>query len=88
VQIGETYLFEGVDGPEGTVGTVTSATINEKEKLAYIAVTRTQGGSVILTQKMTDEAIADYKYMAMPTLATRAVRRSAASLASMNFLSG
>jgi hypothetical protein len=61
VQIGETYLFEGVDGPEGTVGTVTSATINEKEKLAYIAVTRTQGGSVILTQKMTDEAIADYK---------------------------
>lgn len=61
VQIGETYLFEGVGGPEGTIGTVTSATVNEKEKLAYIAITRAQGGSLILTESMTDEAIADYK---------------------------
>lgn len=61
VQIGETYLFEGVGGPDGTIGTVTSATISENEKLAYIAITRAEGGSVILTQKMTDEAIADYK---------------------------
>ena len=61
VQIGETYLFEGVGGPEGTLGTVTSATVNEQEKLAYIAVNRAQGGSVILTQKMNNEAIADYK---------------------------
>ncbi len=60
-QIGETYLFEGIGGPGGTIGTVTSATVNENEKLAYIAITRAQGGSVILTQKMTDEAIADYK---------------------------
>jgi len=61
VQLGETYMFEGVDGAEGTVGTVTTATVDEKKKLAYIAVTRAQGGSIILTQKMTDEAIADYK---------------------------
>lgn len=63
VQIGETYLFENVDGPEGSLGTVTSATVDEKKKLAYIAITRAQGGSVILTQKMTDEAIADYKVL-------------------------
>jgi hypothetical protein len=61
VQIGETYLFEGVGGPEGTLGTVTAATVSEKDKLAHIAVTRAQGGSIILTQKMTDDAIADYK---------------------------
>jgi hypothetical protein len=61
VQIGETYLFEGVGGPDGTVGTVTSATVNEQEKKAYIAITRTQGGSVILSEDMTEDAIADYK---------------------------
>jgi hypothetical protein len=59
--IGETYLFENVGGPEGTVGTVTSATVNEQEKAAYIAITRAQGGSVILKQEMTDDQIADYK---------------------------
>ena len=61
VQIGKTYLFEGVDGPDGTVGTVTAATVDEKDKVAYIAIAPAQGGSTILTQKMTDEAIADYK---------------------------
>jgi len=59
--IGETYLFENVGGPEGTVGTVTSATVNEQEKAAYIAITRAQGGSVILKQEMTDDQIADCK---------------------------
>src|SRR5262245_20496772 len=39
VQIGETYLFKDIGGPEGTVGTVTSATVNEHEKKAYIAGT-------------------------------------------------
>ena len=61
VQIGKTYLFEGVGGPQGTLGTVTSATVNEKERLAYIGIIRAQGGSVILKQSMTDETIADYK---------------------------
>jgi len=60
-QIGETYLFEGVGGAEGTIGTVTAATVSEREKKAYIAVTRPQGDSIILTQLMTDDAIADYK---------------------------
>lgn len=62
VQVGETYLFEGIGGPEGTVGTVTSATVNQAEKKAYIAITPTQGGGpIILTQPMTDDALADYK---------------------------
>jgi hypothetical protein len=60
-QIGQTYVFEDIGGPEGTVGTVTSATVNENEKLAYIGIVSPQGSSLILTQKMTDEAIADYK---------------------------
>jgi hypothetical protein len=61
VQIGETYHFEGVGGPEGTLGTVTSATVNEPEKVAYIAITRAEGNSIILKQNLTDDAIADYK---------------------------
>jgi hypothetical protein len=59
--VGETYLFENVGGHEDMVGTVTSATVIEQEKAAYIAITRAQGGSVILKQEMTDEQIADYK---------------------------
>ena len=63
VQIGETYLFEDVGSPDGTVGTVTSATVNEPEKLAYIAITTNKGTSQILTQKMTDDALTDYKQL-------------------------
>jgi hypothetical protein len=62
VQIGETYLFEGIGGPDGTVGTVTSATVNVAEKKAYIAITRMEGGSsLILTEPMSDDALSDYK---------------------------
>ena len=61
VQIGETYLFADIGGPDGTVGTVTSATVNESEKKAYISIARAQGGSIILSEGMTDEAIADDK---------------------------
>ena len=35
--------FEGIGGPDGTVGTVTSATVNVAEKKAYIAITRIAG---------------------------------------------
>jgi hypothetical protein len=77
VQIGQTYLFEGMDSAEGTVGTVTAATVDEKKKLAHIAITRVQGGSVILIN-----------CMGMPTLATQTTRRNAIFLARMNFLNG
>jgi hypothetical protein len=89
VQIGETYLFEGVGGPEGTVGTVTAATVNEAEKKAYIAITPTQGGvSVILTQPMTDDALADYKAQATHTSATPAASRGGRYPAHLSSLSG
>ncbi|WP_249165199.1 YecA family protein [Bradyrhizobium sp. AUGA SZCCT0431] len=61
IKIGETYQFEGVGSPDGTVGTVTAATVNEVEKIAYIAITPPQGGSIIIHQSMTDEAMADYR---------------------------
>jgi hypothetical protein len=58
VLIGETYFFEGTgENREGEILTVTAATVNEKEKLAYIG---TSNGK-ILTWPMTDEAIEDYK---------------------------
>jgi hypothetical protein len=60
VIIGNTYFFQ--DGaPDGFVGTVTSATVNETEKRAYIGVTDPTGVSHILTQPMTDDDLADYE---------------------------
>ena len=88
VQIGQTYLFEGVGDPEGTVGTVTSATVNEKEKLAYLAITRAHGGSVILKQKMTDEAIYEYKTHGDAYFGDLGRQKNATSPTPMSFLNG
>jgi hypothetical protein len=60
VVIGGTYLFEDV-GDGGTVAKVTSATVNEQEKAAYIGVTTREGQGQILRQPMSDEELADYK---------------------------
>lgn len=58
ILIGETYFFEGIgENGEGEVLTVSSATVNEQDRLAYIG---TSNGK-ILTWPMTDEAIEDYK---------------------------
>jgi hypothetical protein len=64
--IGETYLFEGVANLPASVGgnlvaTVTTATVLEAEKQAYIGVTDQNGQSYILTEPMTDQQLADYK---------------------------
>ncbi len=64
--IGETYLFEGVANLPGSVGgnlvaTVTTATVLEPEKTAYIGVTDQNGQSYILSEPMTDQQLADYK---------------------------
>ena len=64
--IGETYLFQGVANLpyfEGgnLVATVTTATVVEAEKTAYIGVSDQNGHSHILTGPMTDQQIADYK---------------------------
>jgi hypothetical protein len=68
---------------------VTAATVNEAEKKAYIAITPTQGGvSVILTQPMTDDALADYKAQATHTSATPAASRGGRYPAHLSSLSG
>lgn len=64
--IGETYRFDkATEIPESLGGdliaTVTTATVSESEKRAYIGVTDLNGHSYILTEPMTDEQISDYK---------------------------
>lgn len=61
LRIGETYLFEGIGEPPGTVGEVTSATVVEPKAEAYVAVRTPDGRSVILTQSLTPDQMADYK---------------------------
>jgi SEC-C motif len=66
VVIGETYLFEDVANLPGSLGgnlvaTVTTASVLEPEKTAYICVTDQNGHSHILTEPMTDQQLADYK---------------------------
>jgi len=54
--IGETYFFENI-GDKGLMATVTSATVNEKEKLIYIGTDKGQ----ILKSPMSDAELDDYK---------------------------
>jgi hypothetical protein len=54
--IGETYFFEDI-GDNGLLATVTSATINKIEKLAYIGTDKGQ----ILTRPISDAELDDYK---------------------------
>jgi hypothetical protein len=62
IKMGETYAFEGMPTHDGIlVATVTSATVLEPEKKAYIGVTDQNGCSHILTQPMTDGQLADYR---------------------------
>ena len=56
LKIGETYFFEDI-GENGLTATVTSATVNEPEKLIYIGTDKGQ----ILTRPISDDELADYK---------------------------
>lgn len=60
IKIGETYFFEGIEG-DGVVGEVTSAAVNEAEKKVYFGVFTKEKKSLILTNDISDEALADYK---------------------------
>jgi hypothetical protein len=60
VKIGESYFFNNV-GEKGTVGTVTSASVHESERTAYIAIISADGTAQILSQPMSDGELADYK---------------------------
>jgi len=56
--IGETYLFEGIgEEGQGEVATVTTATVDEKSKTAYIG---TSIGKII-AKKMTEDELDDYR---------------------------
>lgn len=56
LKIGETYFFEDI-GDNGLIATVTSATVNETEKLIYIGTDKGQ----ILTRPISDDELSDYK---------------------------
>jgi hypothetical protein len=58
IKIGDTYHFPDAGD---MVGTVTSATVDEGKKKLLVAVTTSDGKSCILTEDMTDDALADYK---------------------------
>lgn len=60
VIIGETYFFEGI-GENGMVGTVSSATVLENEKRVYLVIVALDGTNHIITQPISDDALADYK---------------------------
>jgi hypothetical protein len=60
VQIGETYDFYDL-GEHGLIGTVTSASVLESEKAAYIVVSDANGTSQILRKPMSEAELSDYK---------------------------
>jgi hypothetical protein len=58
LRIGETYFFDCI-GEKGQLGTVT--TVNESDKQVYFTMTTEDGFSHILSEPISDEALADYK---------------------------
>ncbi|MEM5471229.1 hypothetical protein WNZ14_05770 [Hoeflea sp. AS60] len=61
IKIGETYLFTDLGEPPGTVGTVTTAVVNEAEAKAMVAISTPDGKNLIIAQPMSADQIADYK---------------------------
>jgi hypothetical protein len=61
IKIGETYLFTDIGEPPGTVGTVTTAIVNEAEAKAMVAISTTDGKNLIIAQPMSADQMADYK---------------------------
>jgi hypothetical protein len=58
VLIGERYFFSDIG--EGVIAEVTTATVSESEKKAYIAVRTDDNRSMILVQNMSDQEMAEY----------------------------
>jgi len=48
-------------GEKGELGTVTTATVLESEKKAYVTVATEDGVNHIIAEPISDEAMADYK---------------------------
>ena len=60
LRIGETYFFDSI-GERGQLGEVTTATVNEIDKQVLFSVKAEDGHSYILSEPISDEALADYK---------------------------
>lgn len=60
IKIGQTYFFDCI-GEKGELGTVTTATVLESEKKAYVTVATEDGVNHIIAEPISDEALADYK---------------------------
>ena len=60
ILIGETYHFTDI-GDGGTVGTVTTATVDESSGQAFIGITDMRGTSQIITSKLTPQEMVDYQ---------------------------
>jgi hypothetical protein len=61
IKIGETYVFTDLGEPPGTIGTVTSAIVNEAEAKAMVAISTQDGKNLIIAQPLSPEQVADYK---------------------------
>lgn len=60
LRLGETYFFDCL-GEKGQLGTVTTATVSESDKLVYFTVTAEDGVSHIMSEPISDVGLADYK---------------------------
>lgn len=61
IKIGETYLFTDIGRAPGTIGSVTSAIVNEADAKAIISISTQHGKNLIISQPLSAEQMADYK---------------------------
>lgn len=61
VKLGQSYCFEGIGVEGGVTGAVTTATVVESEKAAYIGIRTSDGRSMILKESMSDAQLIDYR---------------------------
>lgn len=59
ILVGDTYAFDGVDGV--VTGTVTSATVSDREARSYVSVSAMDGRSLVFTSEMSEDQMADYR---------------------------
>jgi hypothetical protein len=60
IRIGQTYFFDCI-GEKGELATVMTATVLESEKKAYVTVATEDGANHIISEPISDDALADYR---------------------------